>query len=350
MKNIYFSSVLLFLSVGLFAQNALTYKNNGLLPGDSSVYREIQFVDPGNPGPNQIWDYSKIQFTGNSPVTFIQPASSQKMEGVGDNNLLLKEMGYDYFMNSTENGVEEKGYMNKDKRMTLTYSDPVLKMKYPFFYGDQYTDPFTGVAYYDEKNRIDFSGNFTVNADAFGTLILPDIVIKNTLRITSVKKGLQISMCGSTETNIVKYCWYAPGYRYPVLNISIIENRYRGGVPEITKTAFTNTRQHNEGSTVAGANDQGNQVEASDVSVILFPNPFSEKLSYNYFLRKQLPVSVELYDISGRYCVRLVKNQVQSEGLHTGELDGLSHGLTPGVYYIRFTFDKQVVISKVVKI
>lgn len=348
MKNILFPSVLLFMSVSLFAQTFLTRKNNVLISGDSCAYREIQFVDPGNAGPNQIWDYSKIQFTGKSLVSFLQPASSQKTAGIEDYNILLKESGYDYFLNSFENRLEEHGYMNKD--MTFVYSDPVVKMKYPFFYGDQYIDPFIGIAYYNGKNRIDFSGNYTVAADAFGTLILPDIVIKNTLRVKSIKKGLQISMCGSTETNIIKYCWYAPGYRYPVLTLSVVENSYRGGAPEISKTAFVNTQQHNDGSTIAGSNDPGKQIEKSDVSVILFPNPFDVKLTYNYFLRKQLTVSIELYDMSGKFSLRLLKNQIQSEGLHTGELDGFTHGLIPGVYYIRFTFDKQVIVSKVVKV
>ena len=80
-------------------------------------------------------------------------------------------------------------------------------------------------------------------------------------------------MCGSTEISISRYSWYAPGFRYPVMTISIVENRYRGGVPEITKTAFVNTQQQRDGSAIASVN-QGSQVETSDVSVILFPNPF----------------------------------------------------------------------------
>ena len=349
MKNILLACILLFVSIGLFAQTSLTYKNNALLPGDASNYREVQFVDPGNAGPNQVWDFSKIQYKGKDAASTIQPASMQKVSGAGDYNLLLNENGYDYFMNSTEARLEERGYTSQEKKMTLTYSVPVVKMKYPFFYGDQFTAPFTGVAFFSETNRIDFGGDMTVSADAYGTLVLPEMTVPNTLRVKSVKKGLQISMCGSTEINIVKYSWFAAGYRYPLMSINIIENRYRGGNPDITKTAYTNTQQHLEGST-AGAATTGKQAELSDVSVMLFPNPFSENLSYNYFLRKQLPVSIELYDMSGKYSLHILKNQVQTEGLHTGDLDAVANGLAPGVYYIRFTFDKQVVVNKIVKI
>jgi hypothetical protein len=350
MKNIRLTYILLFMSIGLFAQNTLTFKNNGLIAGDSSTFREIRFVEPGNAGPNQIWDFSKIEFTGKSPVSQMQPASSAKSSGGADFNLLLKDNGYDYYMSSTESSLEERGYNNNVNKMTLTYSDPVVKMQYPFSYGDQFSDPFTGVALYNGNSRIEFSGTNNVTADAYGTLIMPDMVIKNTLRVKSVKTGLQINTCGSTEIKITKYFWYAPGFRYPVMGLSSIETRYRGESPVITKTGYSNTSQQHDGSAITSSNDPGNQVEKSDVSVIVFPNPFTDKLSYNYFLRKQLPVSIEVYDMSGKYSVRLVKNQIQSEGLHSGELDAVTSGLTSGVYYIRFTFDKKVVISKVVKI
>ena len=120
MKNIHFTYILLFISLGLFAQNTLTYKNNALLTGDSATSREIQFVDPGTAGPNQIWDFSKIEYTGKNPVSSMQPSSAMKTSGVQDFNLLLKDSGYDYFMKTSVNNLEEIGYVNKEKKMTLS--------------------------------------------------------------------------------------------------------------------------------------------------------------------------------------------------------------------------------------
>ena len=157
-------------------------------------------------------------------------------------------------------------------------------------------------------------------------------------------------MCGSTVSNSVKYSWYAPGMRYPVMVISTMEYQSSGQVPTTTKAASVNLEQRSENDALTGTTEPQSQVEKSDVSVILFPNPFSEKITYNYFLRKQLPVSIELFDMTGNSRMQLIKNQVQTEGLHTGDLDGTVNGLTPGIYYFRFTFDKQVVVSKIVKI
>jgi len=355
MKTFLFTSVIMFMVNCLFAQNILTYTNNSLVAGDSNSFREIQYSDPGNAGSNQVWDFSLNQYTGKSPLSTIETASLPKTAGVGDYNLSLIDSGNDYFMNSSQNQLEEWGYINKDLKLTLKYSDPVVKMKYPFSFGEQFSDHFIGVALYNGVNSIDFFGDCIVAADAYGTLILPDQVLQNTLRVKSVKKGLQINMCGTTNINISKYLWYAPGYRYPVLSISIIENSYNNGTPEITKTAFTNTRQLTERSAILGTNatvktDGLKTTGIPEVSVTLSPNPFSTILNYNYFLTAQLSASIELYDLNGKQTGWLVKSEVQSPGLHTGELNAMTYGLVPGAYFIRFTFDKQVVIRKIVKI
>jgi len=356
MKTILFTSVFLFIAIGLFAQTPLTLANNALATGDSNAFREIQFTDPGNAGTNQLWDFSQIAYTGNNPVSTIQAAPAQRTDGVGFYNLSLIENGYDYFMNLSGNRLEEWGYENKELKLTLKYSDPVLKMKYPFSYGEQFSDHFIGVARYNETNIIDFFGDCIVNADAWGTLVLPDRVIRNALRVKSVKKGLQINMCGTTDVNIVKYQWYASGYRYPLLNINIVENSSNGAAPVVTKTAFINTRQIDERSAILGSDTQSNKsdkvntFEKPDVSVIVSPNPFPVNLTYNYLLTEPMDVSVELYDLSGKSSGWLVKNQLQAEGLHTGELDAVAYNLTPGTYFMRFTFGKQVVIRKIVKI
>lgn len=350
MKTILLTSTLLLTTLGLAAQTTLTYDNNSLLSGDSFSFKEIQSPDQGNSGSNQTWDFSMIQFNGKSPISTLSDAPVPLFPGVGNYNLSLNESGYDYFMNSTVNKLEEMGYENSEKKLTLIYSDPVVKMKYPFSYGDQFTDHFIGVATYNESSTIDFFGDCQVTADACGTLIMPDKIIENTLRVKSVKTGLQINMCGTTDVNIVKYAWYAPGYRYPVLSISTVENKYSSGSTEIIKTAFTNTEQSTEKSAFVGSLNPGKQIDVADVRVVLSPNPFGEKLTFNYILPGPLQVSVELYDMTGKQSGWLIRNQLQIQGYHTGELDAATYGLTPGIYFMRFTFDKQIIIRKVVKL
>ena len=222
-------------------------------------------------------------------------------------------------------------------------------MQYPFSYGQHFSNPFTGVAWVNKASRIEVGGIYSVKADAYGTLILPDRILNNTLRVTTTKQYLQTSACGSTQSNIAKYCWFAPGYRYPVLTMIVSENIYSGKDPVITKNAWINLNQHSSAAVASGV-DPNKQEATTENSVIIFPNPFSEQVTYNYFLRNQVPVSVELYDMSGKFNVVVEKKNLRQEGLHTGTLNASGLGLSPGVYYLRFTFDNQIFVGKIVKI
>jgi hypothetical protein len=349
MKRIYILLLFSALLSNVFGQGTITFLNNGLLPGDSSRTLEINFIDPGNPGENQVWDFSGIQYTSKNTPWGVTSDTSLKMPGTNDKGLILSEEGYDYRYISHENSLVETGYVNTGKKMVLNYADAVIKMQYPFSYGQSFSDPFSGVAWFNETSRIDLSGEFFVTADAFGTLILPDRILKNTLRVKTVRQSLQIGVCGSAQSNTDKYFWYAPGYRYPVLMVCITASSHSGKEPVIVKNAWVNLNQQTMASVVTGS-DPNNQVKTAENSVIVYPNPFTEQLTYNYFLRKQLTVTVELFDMSGKFNFWVEKKQLQSEGLHTGTINASILGLPPGVYYLRFTLDKQVVVTKVVKV
>ncbi|MCX6307245.1 MAG: T9SS type A sorting domain-containing protein [Bacteroidetes bacterium] len=349
MKKVYILLLFAFSLSNVFGQITLNFRDNGLLPGDSSRTHEITNVAPGNPGENQVWDFSAIHYTGKTTFSGVKEDPALKAAGAGEKSLVLSEDGYDFTYISGENGYEETGYVNTAKMMTMGYTDPIVKMKYPLAYGQQFSDPFTGVAFYNGKSRIDLSGTYTVKADGYGTLVLPDRLIKNTLRIKVDKQSLQIGVCGSTQSHLEKYYWFAPGYRYPVLMVSTTENRYGAKEPVVVTSAWVNLGQQAAGAFAAGT-DPNIQAGTGENSVVVYPNPFTEQVTYNYLLRKQVPVSVELYDMSGKFNLRVEKRQMQSEGLHTGTIRAASLGLTPGVYYLRFTLDKQVIVDKIVKI
>ncbi len=343
--------LLLFAPVGLIAQTSLTFSNNSLRNCDSNTYEEIVFTDPGTSGPNQTWDYSHIQYTGKNQGSVLVAATTPKIPGVSNFNLLMSENGYEYLMSATENGLEELGYVNNELKLTLLYSDPVVKMKYPFSFGNQFTDHFAGVALYNGTSKIDFYGDCAVSADAFGTLILPDRVVNGALRVKSVKKGLQINTCGTTDVNIVKYSWYATGYRYPLLSLNVVETSANGCSAVITKSAFSNTQQSYNKSGLLEANAKTSDAPTvkADIKVVISPNPFTDQLTFSYLLPEPLNVSIEVYDTSGKINGWLVQDQLQTAGLQTGELNASNYGLTPGLYFMRFTFDKQIVIHKIVK-
>jgi hypothetical protein len=347
--------LVLIMPFGLSAQTIVTYQNNSLRVCDSNTYREIQYADPGNAGAGQLWDFSTIVDAGKNIVSAIQCAEIPKMNGVNDYSLLLDENGYEYFMSSGDKDLVEQGYVNKEQKLVLSYSDPVVKIKYPFAYGDQFTDHFKGVALYDETSSIELMGDITVSADGYGTLILPDRVIEGALRVKSVKQGLQVNMCGTNDFTITKYSWYASGFRYPVLNLVTTESRLNRGAPIITRSANTNIQQFIVKSTVLGMDILAQSKTSSsiagkqEVKVLVSPNPFGDQLKFEYTLPGQMNVSIALFDGSGKSFASLVSNQQQAVGFHSGELNSSRYSLMPGIYFMRFSFDKQVASYKVVK-
>ncbi len=349
MKKIFLISILVVTVVSLFAQISLNQKNNGLIPGETASVQETQFMEPGTSGANLIWDFSKLQSTETKPAGQISTVPVKALNGVGAYNLVLNEGGYEYFYNADENGFEEVGMISNDNEIVLVYTDPIRKMNYPFTYGSHIGDTYSAYSTFKETTRIDYSGEYTVDGDAFGTLILPDRVLKNTLRIKVARNGMERYMCGSTEVHSERYLWYAAGYRYPVLTLSIVNYQIGGQAPVTTRKATLNVNQHVETEVIAGL-DPTQKPDQSDVSVILYPNPFNEKLTYNYYLRKDMSVSIDLFDITGKISAKLLKTQSQAEGLHTGEINSQTKDLNPGIYYLRFTFDNKVVTNKIVKI
>lgn len=349
MKKHILPVVFLLLFSGVHAQVTLTYRNNGLIPGDSARTRSIAWIEPGAPGENRFWDFSGIRFTGKTAFYGVGEELASVPAGPGEKRLTLAEDGYSYNLIFNENGYSETGYVNDGKKMTMVLSDRIVLMQYPLSYGQKFSSPFTGVAWYNESSRIDLSGEYTVTADAFGTLILPDRILKNVLRIKAVKRSLQIGVCGSIQSNNMKYYWYAPGYRYPVLMVGTSENSYGANDPVALKNAWLNLDQPQQGN---GPGNAGVPVQSASAanSVVVYPNPFSEKVSYNYYLWKPIMVTVEMYDMSGKMILLAEKRQLQTEGLHSGSVDAENMALPPGIYYIRFTLDKEVVVSKIVKV
>ena len=345
-KYILFAAAMMLVSAA-FSQYVLSYKNNSLRKGDIILSKEIQYVDPGSAGLNQIWDFSKIRFNGTDNSNRILSNPTSKLEGVSEYNILLSEGGREYYMNMTSADLTEKGYTAKD--LTMVYSDPVLKMIYPFTYGESFTDKYMGSALFQGLTKIDVNGDNAVTADAFGTLILPDLTLTNTLRVKAEKTGVEMNPCSSSVVRILKYSWYAPGYRYPVLVITTIESKATGQEPVITKSATINVQQ--PVNTETGTNVIEPQTQAANnITVSVYPNPFNEKFNYNYFLRKQMPVKIALYDLTGKLTKLVLQSNMQAEGIHTGEIDAEEINLTPGMYYLRFTFENKVVVKKVVKL
>lgn len=342
-KIILFASVLLFIT-GAYAQTTLTYAKNGLQPGISILSHEFEYTAPGNDGANQIWDFSKIKIkSDNQNSTNSTPKAT--LEGVSNYNVVLSEKDKEYYFNVSSNMLELKGYTAPD--FSVIYSDPLIKMKYPFAYGDNFKDAFAGSASWKVVSTLTFQGEYSVTADAFGTLIMPDRTYKNVLRVKITSENLEISPCSSTIVKQTNYMYYVDGCHYAIVSLNHIFSQQTNKDAVITETAYYNTQPSSTPiNTIATSIEQQN----ADFAINSYPNPFYDKVNYSYFLRKDMKVTIEFFDMSGKLNQFVLNNQTQVTGIHSGEIDAAALSLVPGVYYIRFTFDDKVIVHKVVKI
>ena len=155
-----------------FAQMPITFQLNGPVLGDSTNYYDFQYTNPGSSGPNQIWDFSNIKLTGSLLTNRLDNSPTSNLAGVANFNEIIKEKGFEFYNSVNQDSVVEMGYTTQD--IALVYSDPIVKLKFPFSYLQSYTDTFVGTAVFSKKLNIDFNGSYSVTADSYGTLILPD--------------------------------------------------------------------------------------------------------------------------------------------------------------------------------
>lgn len=346
MKKLVLYFALFIFAGSLSAQTRLTFMTNAPRKGDVMKYYAFDFINPGEAGPSQTWDFTKINFTGKEITSNIGIEPSAPLMETAIYNSVTGEDGYDYYNKIDENGVELKGYTTKD--ISLIYTDPITKMKYPFAYGDSYVDFFAGEAHYQIVRGITFEGKYQVSADAYGTLRMPDKTIKNALRVKVVKTAVEYNPCSTIDLTHTLYYWFADGYRYPLVMMSqkVYQRSYEN-VPTIETLAYYSPQESRATEEPALATME---LAAADFAINTYPNPFAGMTSCTYFLRKSMDVTAELYDITGKTISVLINNQKQEEGVHNLGIDGAELGLVPGVYYIKFTFDKKEVVQKIVKI
>lgn len=346
-KFISFFTFILF-SFACTAQHSITYKQNAITSGDSIVSAQIEYVSPGNAGANQIWDFSKIVFTEVTHNINFKVSGESLPKEISHFNIILAEKNNENFYNVTEEMLEYKGFTSDE--ISLVYTDPIIKMKYPFSFGDGFTDEFAGNAIYKNTTPIDFTGTYSLLADGTGALVMPDRTISNVIRIKAVRNVLELNPCSVVELIDTIYYWYADDFRYPVLTISRNEVRNSAQEPKVAYNAFCNYMQNNFYDESAASASLFLNADNNDIAILTFPNPFEQELGYSYFLRTNTNVSIALYDITGKLIANCVNNQNQLQGLYSGKINTEKYSVVAGVYYMHFTFNNKVIVKKIVKI
>ena len=332
------ATTLLFAATATFGQTVLKEKTHGLLPGNPNPMIETEFSTPGAAGEGVVWDFSalpqKAAFYGHveEPITYNPPVEAAK------SNTLLIEDNLEAFM--TTNANELRVLANRVGTFVRTFEKPVLKMRYPFAYGDRFAERTPASIYYTNSDFTQkFVLDYSVEADAYGTLLLPGTTLKNVLRVVTTHSYIYDNNYTST---VVTYRWYVKSHRYPVLSL-IFEKRNDGALYPL-KGAYNAVVEAPE--ILAKAEKEG---KGAVTTLNLYPNPFSTELNVKYTLSARTNVTIALYNAQG-LLVKTLLQQNQEEGAYTSTFTNEVQSIPAGMYVLRVEANGGVLSQQVVKV
>lgn len=199
--------------------------------GDTLVFQSCKAdnVSAGNSGENQIWDFSALTKDSETITEYMLSPSSTIYGDKFPNATIVEEYsdGKLVFLDNRQNESKLVGFVSLKDSIFMEYPDPIVLMKRPLKYMDEFTDDFT--VHFTVRNlNFQGSGNVKIKADAFGKLILPNQTYENVLRVKMVQTQndelLEYHTKSSTET--ISYFWFNETNKSALLKITEVKSDY----------------------------------------------------------------------------------------------------------------------------
>lgn len=338
MKTIYFSLFLLVsLQVAFSQPPTLTYETHALLPGANNPMTYCEYLNPGAAGDNITWNFSELKEI--SPFVGSIKQNNLFKSGTTNANVELEEFGTTFLFSISKSNMKQVGYVSQDKRTKVYYEPAFERMRFPFNYEDNYSTTFGGEYTFDDNKIGDISGNATIEADAWGTLILPNNkTYTQTIRIKTAKSyTTTYPNSASNKVEITTYRWYNQGHRYPLLVLT----EYKTYSGENVSTNYQ--AAYNSNVSLKSAEDKSFTL---DENVSVFPNPTGRDLTVQLYSPKDATAQIVIYDLTGKKLI--VKNNLEiSTGINAVILTKDIENLKPASYVVQVNFDNQTITREV---
>jgi hypothetical protein len=91
------------------------------------------------------------------------------------------------------------------------------------------------------------------------------------------------------------------------------------------------------------------EVPNQDLTLKVYPNPYSGKTNIVYELLEESDVEIEIYSSMGQK-VALIQQGTQSQGIYRYQFKAEEYGFGAGVYYLRMKVGKQIINRKLVQV
>ena len=327
----------------LLAENSITRDLNFYRAGDQITKQQVEFVDPGDPGQNVVWNFSRLK-TVNEKYNLWYLRKTRKDPA----HMVCLEHRTSYRYELKGDTLWMMGYDNSTTKMCFIEFE--MQLRYPFQYGDSLYSAFSGTGKYCQKVDLVAKGETFVKADASGTLITPtNDTLYNVLRVKRLRHYTEIGV-GSTHLQLESYSWYARGYRYPVFE-TVKSNVLQGdSTMENFSTAFYYPIKDLQALAEDPENEALRNEDPETEDIILncktYPNPIDNNLTIRYELSREARVAYKVCNLSGLPVASLsartlpAGNQQQSISMS---------GCTPGDYVLHITVNNKVYLVTLIK-
>jgi hypothetical protein len=218
----------LFAAVSGGAQSCLTTAIQGFQLPVADTVQPVQFVAPDASGETGLWNFSNLLPEGKLIISYTKDTLNE--------TVLCEEETMFRFNNQTD-GNYYKGWEDIDKKVTL--HGAYNKLPLPFAVGQADSASYTATGIFSHSGVVtSIEGKYSIEADAEGTIILPDgRIICPVIRAKTIDRYSETN-CNTTEVTIEKYLWYVPYYTFPVFVTTQATYEYTGGMRDTLQAAY----------------------------------------------------------------------------------------------------------------
>ncbi|OWY23585.1 T9SS C-terminal target domain-containing protein [Sphingobacteriales bacterium UPWRP_1] len=294
-------------------------------------------ITQGASGANITWNFESLSMVNAKTGTFVVPNATPFGASFPNSTIAIAyNPGIEYgsytanyeFFNVSDAAFLKNGFVNNAATpIAVNYADPKVLLPYPFTYGNAHIDDFSAT-YTSGTVNVTENGSFTVNADAYGTLVLPYGTIHNVVRLHFIENYTQtIPGFDPFEYTVETYAWYHPKLAYPFFSISSEEVN---GSPQPSIIA-----RYIE---LAGFDDSVEPVGISEVhnpaSVKVCPNPMQQSAAVTLDMAQAGNAEVSVYNAAGQLVSNVFTGYLQP-GRHI--LNFAAADLPSGLYLLELT-------------
>jgi hypothetical protein len=287
------------------AQITVTTDNNPQT-GDSFTQHIASGLDKsfnaGASGENVTWDFSSLQSGSTVPVDIEENTSGDYPQA----NIFFEQQGASTYFGTDANAFTFYGTASSG--VSIVYSDGQDQMRFPFTYGDSYSDTFLGTIEIFGQT-FDREGTVDVTSDGYGTLMTPQGTYENSLRMRIVRNSEEsaFGQVTATTTDTI-YFWYEENTSFP---IATYFRNYSDG--DFTGQSFNYL---DDGSVSIEDHEK--------LTASIYPNPAAEEVKIEGLENEDF--TIEVIDLSGK----VLREGRNSESVDVSEFES-------GIYLIRIS-------------